>query len=85
MNFSQYHFIRISKQGTGEMPHEFLTRRRINASKKLLLQTLSLEVIAGMIGYHNVNIYIRAFKKLTGTTSHHFRRGIKSKMIYSHF
>ena len=77
MNFSQYHFIRIFKQGMGETPHEFLTRCRINASKKLLLQNLSLEEVAGKVGYHDVNIYIRAFKKLTGTTPHRFRRGIK--------
>ncbi len=75
MNFSLYHFIRVFKMETGETPYEFLTRCRINQSQILLVTTgLSVEEIAGQVGYHDVNTYIRAFKKWTGTTPNRFRK-----------
>lgn len=74
-HFSLYHFIRVFKKETGETPHEFLTRCRINQSKNLLVATqLSVEETAQQVGYGDVNTFIRAFRRLTGTTPHRYRQ-----------
>lgn len=73
-HFSLYHFIRVFKKEIGETPHEFLTRCRINQSKNLLITTpLSVEETAHRVGYGDVNTFIRAFRRLTGTTPYRYR------------
>lgn len=36
-NYSPYHFARLFKQTTGESPHQYLTRLRIEKAQRLLL------------------------------------------------
>ncbi len=75
MNFSRYHFIRVFKSETGETPYEFITRYRVNQSKKLLRTTdLPLEEISHLTGFNDVNTYIKAFKRMTDTTPGSYRK-----------
>lgn len=58
---------------TGETISDFLTRTRIQESKKLLLETnLRTFEIAEKAGYANVETFCRAFRKVTGTSPRRF-------------
>lgn len=73
-SFSKYYFMRIFKNLTGLNPYEYLINYRMNASKKLLIETnLSINEIAAKCGFSDSNHYIRAFKRTIDTTPLKFR------------
>ncbi len=50
VGFSPYHFARLFRQTTGESPHQFVLRQRLEAAKHLLKETdLSLTFV-GLAG-----------------------------------
>ena len=56
-------------------PLQYLTRRRIEEAKKILLTTdLSIHEISSMIGYENTNHFINLFKKYASMTPGKFRQ-----------
>jgi two-component system response regulator YesN len=58
---------------TGETVSDFIARTRIDAAKKLLLETnLRTYEISDKTGYANVETFCRAFKKITGTSPRRF-------------
>lgn len=70
---------RIFKQDTGKTILEYLTIRRIQESKKLLLSTKrNIHEIAQAVGYNNTNSYIRFFRKYEGVTPGEFRKANRS-------
>ena len=72
--YSKYHFIRRFRDQMGETPYEYITRYRINESKKLLRTTeATLSDIAFQVGYRDCNTFISAFKKYVGQTPGQFR------------
>lgn len=74
-SYSKYHFIRLFREQMGETPYEYITRYRVNESKKLLRSTrATLSDIAARVGYGDCNTYISAFKKYVGLTPGQFRR-----------
>ncbi len=69
---------RIFKQTTGKTILEYLTLKRVEESKQLLVNTkLNIHEIAEAVGYNNTNSFIRFFRKLEGVTPGDYR---KSKM-----
>ena len=71
---SKYHFIRKFKSIYSETPYEFVTRFKINKSKSLLLTSdFSIDEISLMVGFNDTTTFIRAFKKLVGSTPHKYR------------
>lgn len=69
INLSKFYMVRLFKSFTGQTPYDYLIRYRINASKRLLKETdNSVKDIALMVGFNDVKNFIKAFKKLTGTT-----------------
>ena len=73
---------KIFKDQTGVVLSNYITRVRLEESKRLLEETdLTISDIAGKIGYYNSNIFIRAFKKSEGVTPGTYRTVCKSTEV----
>ncbi len=76
-NMSTTHFNRTFKQLTGVSPKEFMTRRRIDRAKELLLFTdRSIANIAELVGYKDQNYFARVFRQITGVSPTHFKKSV---------
>jgi len=72
---SKYHFLRLFKASIGISPYEYLINYRINVSKSLLKTTNnSVTEISFLVGFSDVNNFIRYFKRLVGTTPNCYRK-----------
>lgn len=79
VSLSKYHLIRRFSASTGLTPGAYLTRVRTEKAMELLRGTsLSIEAIAGRIGYSSGSYFIKAFRSLTGLTPGDFRSGGES-------
>src|SRR2546426_4648811 len=66
---SVHHFARAFRQSTGEPPHQFLLRRRIERATEMLKQPeLSLSEIALAVGFSDHSHFARHFRRLVGMT-----------------
>ena len=75
---SNYQLSKLFKKATGENFIDYLSRLRVDKSKKLMLESeKSIYEIAESVGYANVQTFIRVFKKLEGTTPGQFKEDIK--------
>jgi AraC family transcriptional regulator len=73
---SPFHFARAFKRTTGWAPHQFVTIRRIERARHLLLQTRdSVESIAAAVGFSNLSHFRRVFCALTGILPSDLRGG----------
>ena len=71
---SPFHFARMFKKSTGEAPHEFLTRVRMEEAKRLLAETSEpLAAIAARVGYRTQAHFTGVFNERTGATPRAFR------------
>ncbi|MEU9556417.1 helix-turn-helix transcriptional regulator [Streptomyces fumanus] len=71
---SVYHFIRVFREATGETPHRFLTRLRIEEARRLLTgTTLSLEQIADRCGFSSPGSLSTAFLSQVGVRPSTYR------------
>ncbi|HHY83797.1 MAG TPA: helix-turn-helix transcriptional regulator [Clostridiales bacterium] len=74
-NLSACYLTKLFKEKTGEVLSNYITKVRIEESKKLLQSTdLTISDISCKTGYYNSNIYIRAFKKYEGITPGTYRK-----------
>jgi AraC family transcriptional regulator len=73
---SPFHFARAFKAATGEPPHRFVMRRRVERAK-VLLKTTALPVaeIAFRAGWENSSHFTQAFKAVAGVTPGVWRSG----------
>lgn len=73
--FSPYHFARLFRQATGESPHQFVLRQRVEGAQRLLKETnASLTHIALESGFANQSHLTRIFKRQLGLTPRAYRR-----------
>ncbi|MFI5563309.1 helix-turn-helix domain-containing protein [Amycolatopsis japonica] len=74
VHLSVYHFIRVFKEKTGETPHRFLARLRIEEARRLLRGTdLPIAAIAGRCGFATPGALSAAFLKRTGSRPSEYR------------
>lgn len=74
VHLSVYHFIRVFKEKTGETPHRFLGRLRIEEARRLLRGTdLPIAAIAGRCGFATPGALSAAFLKHTGSRPSEYR------------
>ncbi|MFD5250046.1 helix-turn-helix domain-containing protein [Amycolatopsis sp. NPDC058340] len=74
VHLSVYHFIRVFKEKTGETPHRFLGRLRIDEARRLLRGTdLPIAAIAGRCGFATPGALSAAFLKHTGSRPSEYR------------
>jgi len=71
---SPFYFNRLFTQAFNETPHEFITRRRIEQAKKLLLAgNHSVTEICFEVGYESLGSFSTRFRSLTGFSPATFR------------
>lgn len=74
LGVSYTYLSKLFKKSIGEGFVEYITRRRIEYSIELLKdQSLSIDRIAGMVGYMHTPTYIRNFKKIKGVSPGKYR------------
>ncbi|WP_163571231.1 helix-turn-helix domain-containing protein [Fodinicola feengrottensis] len=75
---SPYHFARGFKATTGMAPHQFVTSRRIDRARALLLDTpSSVADIARAVGLSNVRHFRQLFRAQLGVLPGQLRRNRK--------
>jgi transcriptional regulator GlxA family with amidase domain len=71
---SVHHFARQFKQSAGVTPHVYLTQKRVERAREMLVQTdLSLAEIAFAVGFCDQGHLARHFRDMLGTTPREFR------------
>lgn len=64
---SERTLMRKFKKATGELPHKFIQKLRVQKAKQLLIQTNdSFEHITYIVGYTNPSTFRKLFKEMTG-------------------
>jgi len=72
---SEFHFSRVFKRVTGYSPYEYLLKYRINRAKSHLKDSnLTVEEIAGLVGFGSISNFIRTFKSLEEMTPLKYRK-----------
>jgi AraC-like DNA-binding protein len=72
---SPYHFNRVFRGMTGLPPRRFLTALRIEAAKRLLLQTdMSVTSVCFEVGYESLGSFITRFSQQVGTSPRALRQ-----------
>lgn len=74
-DFSPYHFARLFHRTTGESPHQFVLRQRIERAKHLLTEAdVPLAHVALACGFANQGHLTRVFKRSVGLTPALYRK-----------
>jgi AraC family transcriptional regulator len=74
VHMSTFHFARLFKISTGDTPHAFVTRIRMERAKALLRSTdLPVANIANAVGFSSKSHFAAAFQRSTGVTPALFR------------
>ena len=74
-HLSPFYFSRLFTEAFGETPHEFVTRRRIERAKRLLLaDSASVTDICFDLGYESLGSFSTRFRSLTGLSPVAFRK-----------
>jgi AraC family transcriptional regulator len=75
VHLSVYHFIRVFRAATGETPHRFLTRLRIEQAQRLLTDPgLTVEQIAERCGFSSAGSLSAAFLAHIGSRPSAYRK-----------
>ncbi|MCA9891038.1 MAG: helix-turn-helix transcriptional regulator [Anaerolineae bacterium] len=75
VGFSPYHFARLFREATGESPHQFVIRQRVEYAENLLRTSkLALAEVAIASGFADQSHLTQVFKRHTGLTPKAFRR-----------
>ncbi len=73
--FSRYHFAREFRAAFGETPAAYLTRRRVERAKDLLLHAnLTVTEVCMVVGFSSLSSFSRRFTNLVGCSPSEFRR-----------
>jgi AraC family transcriptional regulator len=77
---SRFHFARAFKAAVGRSPHRYVSFRRLERAKALLLnEDQSLVDIALALGFSCQANFTRAFRQATGEAPGHFRRHVSRR------
>jgi AraC family transcriptional regulator len=80
VHMSAYYFARAFKATTGQTPHAYVARLRIERAQELLRTSRrSITVIARQVGFANRSHFAATFLRLTGMTPHLLRSATRSE------
>jgi len=69
-----YHFARAFKQSTGESPHQYVLRRRIEHAKELLRRPhLSVIEASARTGFVDQSHFSKVFRRMVGMAPSEYR------------
>lgn len=72
---SYYHFLRLFRQAFGETPYKYLTRRRLEHARHLLITTdKTVTEISEEIGFESLGSFSWLFSRRVGMSPERFRR-----------
>ena len=78
LGYSQYYLSAKFKKLTGIGYRDYITKRKIQESKRLLANTdKTISDIAELVGYKDMNSFYLAFKKINGVSPAIYRKGLK--------
>jgi len=73
--YSQYHFHRMFHATTGQTPHEYVLKRRVNtAASRLLYERCSITRIALECGFSSAGNFVRYFRKTMHCAPSQYRK-----------
>ena len=79
IHVSAYHFARTFKATTGETPHAYVTRLRVERARELLrTSSWSMPTIARRVGFSSKSHFAAVFLRSTGISHHRFRSATRS-------
>jgi AraC family transcriptional regulator len=83
IHVSAYHFARCFKATTGETPHAYVTRLRVERAQELLgTSSCSISAIARRVGFSSKSHFAAVFLRLTGISPHRFRNATRGRANY---
>ncbi|GHU68331.1 hypothetical protein AGMMS49983_20850 [Clostridia bacterium] len=78
LKISSYYLSHVFKESFGSTIMEYLGKKRIEESRKLLIESdLSVKEIATAVGYSDANYFCRVFKKYSNLTPSNYREANK--------
>lgn len=79
IHMSAYHFARAFKATTGETPHGYVTRVRVERAQELLRTSpYSMPAIARQVGFSSKSHFAAVFLRMSGISPHLFRSATRS-------
>ncbi|HEX7173764.1 MAG TPA: AraC family transcriptional regulator [Pyrinomonadaceae bacterium] len=80
---STFHFAREFKRSTGEAPHQYLIKLRVERAKGLLAEgRLPIVEVGLRTGFNSQSHFARLFRRLTGTTPGSYRGASRARREY---
>lgn len=73
---SPFHFLRMFRAAFGETPHQYLTRVRIEAAKRLLLANAPVTDVCFDVGFQSLGSFSALFARRVGAPPSAFRRRV---------
>ena len=75
VNLTDSYFSKLFKEETGKNYREYLTERRMEEARNLLMdENMNISEIAEAVGYNNTRYFSRLFETQTGVKPSEYRR-----------
>lgn len=80
--FSRYHFAREFRGVFGETPRAYLSRRRVERAKDLLVHAnLTVTEVCMVVGFSSLGSFSRRFRELVGCSPTEYRNRVTPPVI----
>jgi AraC-like DNA-binding protein len=84
--FSRYHFIRAFRRAFGTTPHQYLTLKRIEKAKTLLIAgDISVTDVCFAVGFQSLGSFSALFSKHVGCSPQTYRAHVMEQRRYVPF
>jgi AraC-like DNA-binding protein len=80
-NLSSFHFIRRFQAAFGETPHQFRTRERLTAARRLLARGHSVTQVCVDVGFSSLGSFSALFAREVGVSPARYQRNLRSSVF----